>query len=356
MIQVQESHNGHILQLSGNYSRVIVVGDIHGCFIELQHLLREVDFTHNDLLISVGDLVNRGPYPMQVLRFFRDTPNAYVVRGNHEARLENLLRGQGEAAWSENITLEQIPENERLSWLYFLATLPDIILTNETTVVHNKLECNTPLQLQKTECVTGLNSGVTPRSKTDIPKWFTDWKNKDYIQTPICIGHEAYKRVELVPNQLYALDTKVDRGRKLTAICFPGKKVVQVDAGKNYRLQAKHAYYTKALDKSPAKVPLDVLLYAHKKGWNTEALPKLTLATNLQNNMFIVAEKVERQFGVHGDIDVSVLEELANVDLKQRIRLYSLQTNDFDIEAVLDLFPSFMNFNEAASLIADLAE
>lgn len=45
----------------GPVRRTIVVGDIHGCMAELMALLEEVSFGPEDLLVAVGDLVDRGP-------------------------------------------------------------------------------------------------------------------------------------------------------------------------------------------------------------------------------------------------------------------------------------------------------
>ena len=52
---------------------VYAVGDIQGCHDELQHALDQVGFEPGgDTLWCVGDLVNRGPKSLEVLRFFRD--------------------------------------------------------------------------------------------------------------------------------------------------------------------------------------------------------------------------------------------------------------------------------------------
>ena len=48
-----------------------VVGDIQGCFAPFQQLLERVKFNPDkDRLWSVGDLVNRGPDNLSVLRWF----------------------------------------------------------------------------------------------------------------------------------------------------------------------------------------------------------------------------------------------------------------------------------------------
>jgi bis(5'-nucleosyl)-tetraphosphatase (symmetrical) len=61
-----------------------VVGDIHGCALELGDLLDEIQFDPGrDELWSVGDLVNTGPDSLGVLRIFRDAGGRSVI-GNHD--------------------------------------------------------------------------------------------------------------------------------------------------------------------------------------------------------------------------------------------------------------------------------
>jgi len=73
--------------------KTVVVGDVHGCLRELDELLRVVQFSPHDTLISVGDLVNKGPDSIGVLRRFREL-NGLLVRGNHEVRHLQILKGK----------------------------------------------------------------------------------------------------------------------------------------------------------------------------------------------------------------------------------------------------------------------
>jgi hypothetical protein len=67
--------------------RTVIVGDVHGCSGELEDLLERVRFTAGtDRLVSVGDLVVRGPDPHGVLALVRRL-RGRAVRGNHEAKL-----------------------------------------------------------------------------------------------------------------------------------------------------------------------------------------------------------------------------------------------------------------------------
>jgi len=70
------------------------IGDIQGCFDELQDLLGSINFNPDqDTLWFAGDLVNRGPKSLETLRFIRNLKNKIVVLGNHDIYLLSLANG-----------------------------------------------------------------------------------------------------------------------------------------------------------------------------------------------------------------------------------------------------------------------
>lgn len=71
--------------------RDFVIGDIHGCFDEFQALLKGIEFAPSiDRMISVGDLIDRGPASMECADLVY-LPWFYAVRGNHEQMMIDTI-------------------------------------------------------------------------------------------------------------------------------------------------------------------------------------------------------------------------------------------------------------------------
>ena len=91
---LRSSGHSHSL-LSRSAPRVLVVGDIHGCFDELQALLKAsgMDAERGDVVVAVGDLVTKGPKSKEVIQWLRENGH-FAVLGNHDQMLlKNALLG-----------------------------------------------------------------------------------------------------------------------------------------------------------------------------------------------------------------------------------------------------------------------
>lgn len=69
-----------------------VMSDIHGEYDKYLAMLDKINFSDNDVLIVLGDVIDRGPEPVKVLKYMSMRQNVYPVMGNHELMALDILR------------------------------------------------------------------------------------------------------------------------------------------------------------------------------------------------------------------------------------------------------------------------
>jgi hypothetical protein len=149
--------------INGKFRRTIV-GDIHGCWTELDVLLRKAEWGKNDLLISVGDFLDRGLSSWRVASFFRDHANAHSVLGNHERRVSGTIRGTSLPAWTQRLTVAQVPQADLPGWADYIGSLPAVIETEHAIVTHARLDTGRPLTDQEPYYTAGVGRSVRPEA------------------------------------------------------------------------------------------------------------------------------------------------------------------------------------------------
>ncbi|NKN32786.1 symmetrical bis(5'-nucleosyl)-tetraphosphatase [Marichromatium bheemlicum] len=129
------------------------IGDVQGCHAELMSLLERLAFDPaRDHLWFAGDLVNRGPDSLAVLRFVRGLgTSAVTVLGNHDLHLLALAAGNHKHAGKSTLdaVLAAPDRDELLDWLRHRP-----LLHHDTGLGYAMVHAGLPPQWDLTEAAT----------------------------------------------------------------------------------------------------------------------------------------------------------------------------------------------------------
>jgi serine/threonine protein phosphatase 1 len=193
-------------------SRTIVVGDIHGCYDELEDLLNQLDFGSGDRLVSVGDIITKGPKSREVLELFMSDSRFETVIGNHDLALCRLWSGEKvELKAAQKQTHKELgPDKDR--FLPYLKSLPFTIDLGGYLVVHAGLRPNVELNAQAREDLTQLRTlGENRESRNGTP-WYEVYDGEKFV----LFGHWP-AAVPRRGQRALGLDTGCVYGHRLTA-------------------------------------------------------------------------------------------------------------------------------------------
>ena len=111
-----------------------VFSDVHGHHRTLERLLDKVSPSEEDEIWILGDMVDRGPDPVSVMRVCRDLRGAHIIMGNHEAMMVDYERDPSnqlaEYSWVINggmatrEGLDALTREERIDFVDWVADLP----------------------------------------------------------------------------------------------------------------------------------------------------------------------------------------------------------------------------------------
>lgn len=205
--------------------RTIIFGDIHGCHNEWQKLLDKLKVNAADRIISVGDLIFKGPDSAAVLDLAMSLPNLQCVMGNHEyAFLKAFSHGrpQNLNERHEQAILEMGPRLE--VYLDYIRTWPFYLDLPECIVVHAGIRPGAPLAEQNPLDLTHL--------RTLEPEGIA-WHDRYMGKKLIVYGHWAKQGLKIKSNSI-GLDSGCVYGKKLSALVLPTREIVTVDAAKVY--------------------------------------------------------------------------------------------------------------------------
>jgi len=144
-------------------SSVWAVGDIHGYREEFEILIKKLELTEGDMVICVGDLIDRGPDSHGVLSIVRESRRIFSIKGNHELLMSEAL-GQDphrEKFWLDKVggraTLDSmgVTEMEKRDkakiWLGYTDSLPTEVILRRFRISHSGYRADVPLEEQSDE-------------------------------------------------------------------------------------------------------------------------------------------------------------------------------------------------------------
>ncbi|HTX90390.1 MAG TPA: metallophosphoesterase [Anaerolineales bacterium] len=218
----------------------LVIGDIHGCYDELQALLDKAGLGSDDDILAVGDIVDRGPETPQVLDFFRNKPNVRSLMGNHERKHVRAGRGEIQLSVSQRISQVQLGEAypEAVKWmggLLIFLNLPDAI------IIHGYIEPGLPLQEQNPSVLCGTMGGERIlRDHYDRP-WYELYTG----DRPVIVGHKNYTDSDqpfIYRDKVFGLDTSCVMGKSLTGLLLPSFRIFSVPSRGNLWERVRQDY------------------------------------------------------------------------------------------------------------------
>ncbi|WP_454054584.1 metallophosphoesterase family protein [Clostridium sp. Marseille-Q7071] len=180
-----------------------VVSDIHGRLDRLKKLLERINFSKEDVLYVLGDLVDRGPEPIEVIKFIKEKKNIISIMGNHDEMMLKSLRDNDEKEiirWRRNgyeTTLNgfnKLCEDEKKEILSYLDSLEYFkIIDDKYILVHAGFETN---RLIADMLSMSLEEGLL--NQKDRLVWVRGdfYKNKGLDEYTVIFGHNPRESID----------------------------------------------------------------------------------------------------------------------------------------------------------------
>ena len=215
--------------------RTIFIGDIHGCYNELIDLLAKVHYCPTkDHLISMGDLVHKGPYSHKVLEFFYES-HAEVIMGNHDWHFLRALK-DGRRMYKEGheiLSKTNLSKEQLIKWI---EKFPYYIKGNGFIAVHGAFDPSKKKysETDPHDMISGryydpqTETVLSSRKKAHagVKAWYKAFPAKRTERT-IIFGHWAQPEARFYKN-FRCIDTGCCYGGNLSCLIWPDDKLVSV--------------------------------------------------------------------------------------------------------------------------------
>lgn len=186
------------------------VSDIHGRLDKLKELLEVINFSENDMLYIVGDVVDDGYMGIELLNFIRSIDNIIMIKGNWESLIKNTYIDNIIAYYKrkDNKIGLKIMEGLHPSFgdeLYkYIKSLPNFIIDDKFILVH------AGINLPENHDNLTLNEIMDMQSEYDLLFRREFVREKRYIQgyTVIC-GHTPVNCIDVTNEKILKREGKI---------------------------------------------------------------------------------------------------------------------------------------------------
>lgn len=248
--------------LRGERGPFDIIGDVHGCYDELQELLAALGYARDAgaaggwrhpagrRVVFVGDLVDRGPGVVEVARLAMALVAAgqsFCAPGNHDAKLARALEGRNVyIAHGLRESLDQIaalPSEERAAFtrdfVAFTRGLPPYLWLAEgdLVVAHAGLPERYHGRASERVRALALYGETTGREDEYGHPQRIDWAADYRGAAAVVYGHTPYRETRWRHNTIN-VDTGCVHGGRLTAVRWPERDLVSVPARRVYAPRA----------------------------------------------------------------------------------------------------------------------
>jgi protein phosphatase len=287
-----------------------IIGDIHGCFRETAALLEKMDYKIEEAdgfsfgkgytvshplgrkPVFLGDLVDRGPGIVQVLRLAMsvvESGTGLCVPGNHDAKLVRKLKGRNvQVKFGLAETLEQL-EKEPESFIKAVEMFLDKLVSHYVLDDGKLIVAHAGMKEEyqgrgsgrvREFALYGETTGETDEFGLPIRyNWAADYRGKGFV----VYGHTPVPQPEWL-NRTINIDTGCVFGGSLTALRYPEKEIVSVPAAKVYVEPVKPIKTAAAGDGLNLQQTHDDLLDLQ------DVRGKLIISTSLRSNVTVREE------------------------------------------------------------------
>jgi len=210
--------------------KTFIVGDVHGCFTELQWLieLAGVSLSRHRLML-VGDVINKGPYSFAALKWVRDQ-GIPVVIGNHEMRFIDGVR-TGKSMSPQLKELADQMGAQKQEWVDWIDSWPNFI-EDEFILVHGGLVPGEHPSQTERQYLTTMRTWTgkkTTQFIQEAPPWHDFYTGDKFVY----YGHFAAQGIHRTVNTL-CLDTGCVYGRLLSGTWHGDSEILAIPAKETY--------------------------------------------------------------------------------------------------------------------------